>query len=233
MTNIDEQNSLFMLIGETLRENLECFVIGGSAMLYYGAKTITKDIDIVFSTLHDRRQILEALRSLGFKERPAKILYFDKKNTPILMERGNERLDLFYDKIIDMKFTDEIKKRASKVYEFGNLIARIISPEDILMLKCATERAGDRKDAYELILRFKIDWDIIIKESLNQTKIGGDAYPVYLFDFILELKEDLKTDIPDEIIVRIRKIAEEVMDEKIKSGNGIRITKFGGKDYNK
>ena len=226
MTTLEEQNNLFKLIGEKLKKPMECFVVGGSAMLYYGAKNLTKDIDIVFNYKEDREKFIKILEDLGFKERQAKFLYFEKKNVPILMERKNDRLDLFYDKIIDMKFTKSIKERATKVYEYNNLIVKVIVPEDIILLKCATERAGDRLDALELIKKFNINWEIVINESLNQTKIGGDAYPVLLFDFLSELKEDMKTDIPDEVIKKIRKIAEDVMLTKIKEKKHIKITRF-------
>ena len=44
MINITEQNELFNLIGTKLDEKVECLAIGGSAMMFYGAKTETKDV---------------------------------------------------------------------------------------------------------------------------------------------------------------------------------------------
>ena len=48
MINITDQNELFNLIGAKLDEKVECLAIGGSAMMFYGAKTETKDVDLVF-----------------------------------------------------------------------------------------------------------------------------------------------------------------------------------------
>ena len=254
MTTLDEQNNLFKLLGEKLKKNLECFVVGGSAMLYHGAKNLTKDVDIVFNIKEDREKFVKVLEDLGFKKRQARFLYtkkkitelsfsgileirpksnfydFEKRNVPILMERENERFDLFYDKIIDMKFTESIKERITKTYEYDNLIVKVIAPEDIILLKCATERAGDRLDALELIKKFNINWEVIIEESLNQAKLGGDAYPVLLFDFLSELKEDLKADIPTGVIKKIRKIAEEVMIKKIRENRNIKGKKYRKKE---
>ena len=56
------------------------------------------------------------------------------------------------------------------MHEFGNLIIKTISPEDIISLKCATEREKDRNDAASLIEKFNIDWEVIIKESIHQTE---------------------------------------------------------------
>ena len=71
-------------------------------------------------------------------------------------------------------------------------------------------------DALELINKFNIDWDIIIKESIEQAKLGENIFPVFLFDFLYELKEDLKADIPKDVINKIRNISEKLMIEKFK-----------------
>jgi len=53
MINFDEQSDLFKLIGSSLGKKVECFVIGGSAMMFYGAKAETKDVDLVFMNKDD------------------------------------------------------------------------------------------------------------------------------------------------------------------------------------
>ncbi len=224
MIRLEEQQDLFSLIGEKLKKKVECFVIGGSAMIYYKAKDATKDIDIVFLNENDRKLIIDILKELGYKEREAKILYFRKKNVPILLQRGEERFDLFCDKIISFKFTESMKERITSVYEYNNLIIKLVSPEDIILLKCATERAGDRLDAAELIKRANINWDAIINESINQMNLIGDIIPLSLYDFLSELKEDLKANIPDKVINKIEDIAYKETVKKIKSGKHIKIT---------
>ena len=52
-TNLKEQEELFKLIGSKLKNRLEAFIIGGASMLYYNAKNVTKDIDIVFRGMED------------------------------------------------------------------------------------------------------------------------------------------------------------------------------------
>ena len=94
------------------------------------------------------------------------------------------------------------------------------------MLKCATEREKDRLDTLELINRFNINWSTIIEESISQSKIGGYVYPFFLFDFLSELKEDMKADIPTEAIRKIRRISEEIMLKKIKSGKKFAKSEF-------
>lgn len=224
--SLKEQEGLFKLIGEKLKEKIEVFVIGGSAMLHYGAKEATKDVDIVLNNKKERDKLWKILEDLGFRKRPTRLLYFEKKNVPILLQRGDERIDLFYDKVVDFKFTDSMKDRVTASYEYGNLMVKVISHEDIIVLKCATERAGDRLDAASLIKMKNIDWDIIMDEAVIQMELIGDVIPLSLFDFMCELKEDLKADISQDIMDRLGDIAEKHLKEKIKSGKFIKVTEF-------
>ena len=216
MIDSDRQDELFKFLGEKLKKRIECFVIGGSAMMYYGIKGLTKDIDLVFENEKDREEIIKLLKEMGYRERDTKILYLKKKNTPILLQRNDTRLDLFWKKIINTVLSEGMKKRIGSVYEYSNLVVKVVSPEDLIITKCATERAGDRADASEIIKRARINWDIVIDESIYQAKVTPYSFPVFLFDFLHELKEDLKADIPETVIAKVRKIGERMLLEKAK-----------------
>lgn len=223
MISLKEQEGIFNLIGDKLKKQITAILIGGSAMIYHGTKEATKDIDIVFSDEDEREEVITALKELGFKERDSRILYSNRKDLPILLQRGDERIDLFCRKIIYFKLSESMIERADGVYEHKNLIIKTLSPEDIFLLKCVTERAGDRKDAMEILKRHDLNWKTIFDESLHQTEIGEDVFPVYLYDFLMELKEDLGADIPDSVIKEIRKIGEKAMErvllrKKMKTG---------------
>ena len=68
-------------------------------------------------------------------------------------------------------------------------------------------------------------WKTIFDESIHQTEIGKDIFPVYLYDFLLELKEDLKADIPDNVIKEIRKIGERAMEKVLRKKSSVRVRK--------
>ena len=219
MINLEQQNELFKLIGEILKDKLECYVIGGSAMMYYGMKGNTKDIDLVFEHEKDREKVIRVLKNLGYNERGIKVvsvIYPKKKNTPILLERDDSRVDLFVNKIINTVLSDSMKDRINSIYEYGNFIIKVLAPEDLIITKCATERAGDRLDAVEIMKRAKIDWEVIIKESVFQAEVTPYLFPVFLFDFLYELKEDLKADVPKKVLDEIRKISEDLLEKKLK-----------------
>ena len=213
MINLEEQENLFKAIGEGLKEKIECFLIGGSAMMYYGAKETTKDIDLLFLKEEYRNKVIDILLSLGYTQKDARILYKQRKDLPVLMEFKDSRLDLFLNKIVSFKMTKSVAERIKKVYEYKKLIIKIVSPEDIILMKCATERAGDRLDTKELINNFNINWEIIIEESINQAAIGELLYPVSLYDFLNELKEDLKVNIKEVVLEKVKRIAEKELNE--------------------
>ena len=226
MTDLKEQEDIFKLIGSSLKRKIKCFVIGGSAMLYYKLKSITKDIDIVLLDEADRQYALKLMKELGYAERNPKILYINKKNVPILLQREENRFDLFNRTIINLKFSDNMAERSRIIYEYKNLIVNVVSPEDIIILKCATDRAGDRLDAANIIKGSNIDWNIIFEESINQMNLIGDVIPLSLYQFLLELKEDLQVEIPEHFIKKLEARCEEILIKKVKEGKTVRVTKY-------
>lgn len=220
MVNIEEQEELFKLIGTELDEKIECYAIGGSAMMFYKAKADTKDVDLVFLEKKCLDKVKRILEKIGYvdKKELVKIFrrYEDNKNRPIMMVgKEGERIDLFFKEVITFEISDTIAERIRESHEFKNLIVKIISPEDIILLKCATEREKDRYDALSLMDKFEINWDIIIDEAVNQTKLESYLFPVFLYDFLEELKEDFKADIPRDVLKKIRKISEEMLVKKL------------------
>lgn len=226
MTDLKEQEGIFNLIGANLKRKMKCFVIGGSAMLYYNLKDATKDMDIVLLSENDRQYILKLMKNLGYAERNPKILYVNKKNVPILLQREQNRLDLFNRKIINLVFSDGMVDRARIVYEYANLTVNVVSPEDIIILKCATDRAGDRADAASIIKNTNMNWDILLQESINQMRMIGDVIPLNLYQFLLELKEDLQVNIPNDFLKKLEEDCEIILDKKLKEGKTVRVTKY-------
>lgn len=244
MTDLKEQEDIFNLIGSNLKRKIKCFVIGGSAMLYYKLKDATKDVDIVLLNENDRQYILKFMKNLGYAQRNSKILYINKKNVPILLQREQNRFDLFSRTIINLKFSDGMIDRSNIVYEYGNLIVNVVSPEDIIILKCATDRAGDRLDAANIIKNTNVEWDVLFEESKNQMSLVGDVVPLNLYQFLLELKEDMKVEIPDDFLKKLEIDCEEILikthknqrflghrkskgfSSELKQGKTVKVTKY-------
>ena len=229
MINLQQQISLFKIIGSQLKDKLECIAIGGSAMMFYGAKVTTKDVDLVFLKREDLEAVKKALYSSGFDEKKniKSIFREDEESTkPIMMEGKETRFDLFLNEVIGFKIHEKTLERIREVHEFGNFIVKIASPEDILMMKGCTERERDRDDAAELIKKFNINWEIIIDETSKQTKIGIAAFPILLYDFLTELKENYKADVPKIITKDLITIAKKMFEELKRKDELVRVTKF-------
>ena len=77
----------------------------------------------------------------------------------------------------------------------------------------------------EVIKRFNINWDIILNETSKQTKIGIAAFPILLYDFLTELRENFKADVPKNIIKELLRIAEKRLEELKKKDQLIKVTK--------
>lgn len=237
MINFDEQLEYFKLIGNTLTTRVVCYVLGGSAMMFYGAKTETKDVDLVFLEEEGLEEVKQVLYDSGFDEKQKLVQVFRRyekaRNTPVMMEGKNTRFDLFLREVITFKMSPTIIERAKECHEFGNLMMYLLSPEDIFLLKSATERDKDLVDALSLLQKFKLDWKIILGESVHQTTIGQYLFPVYLFDFLYALKENLKADVPKKVLDEVRKIAEDLLEEKVGKGRQKKGKHIAGKKKRK
>src|SRR3989339_589388 len=112
MINITGQNELFNLLGAKLDEKAECLAIGGSAMMFYGAKTETKDVDLVFLDSKSFNLVKKALYEIGFDEKkmikPIFAHYDIAEDKPIMMEGRETRFDLFLNEVIGFKISSSI-----------------------------------------------------------------------------------------------------------------------------
>jgi|SRR3989344_6049446 len=219
MIIFEEQLELFKILGKEMDEKVECIAIGENAMMFYGFKELTKDIDLVFVNRKELNDVKQALYKSGFEEKTnVKIFrnYEIINKKPVMMEGKETRFDLFCEEIICFKMSETIISRIKKVYEFDNLTIKVVSPEDIILLKSATERVKDRNDALEIINRTNVKWGVIIGEALHQTELDKPLFVVFLYEFLLELKEDFKAEIPDEVLKKLLKMSEEQMIKRLK-----------------
>ena len=182
-----------------------------------------------FSKNGDLEDVKNILYKSGFDERKNIKGIFREDETagkPVMMIGKGTRFDLFLNEVIGFRIHGKVLERVREVHEFGGFMVKTASPEDILMMKGCTERERDRDDAAELVKKFNIDWKIIINETSEQTKIGIAAFPLLLYDFLTELKDNFKTDIPKNIAKELLVIAEKRIEELKKKDKLIKVTKF-------
>lgn len=176
MIDIQTQDDLFRLISKYIKKNISCYCFGGTAMMYYGYKDVTKDIDILFETKEERDEFIEAIESLGYKKISLKGIYSQNRigdeNKPIMYSRGDERFDIFLKSIFSIKLTENMKNKIFARHDFidkNTLYVNVLSKEDIIFLKSATEREKDFEDILTIInMERTIDWDYIMQNAISQ-----------------------------------------------------------------
>ncbi len=199
MITLKQQETLFMEISRKLKKRIITYAVGGNAMIYWGHKDATVDVDMVFTDAHEMREFEEALKSSGYTGMDSSHVYGLKDNRPVLLKRtGQERFDLFLDKVIRFDFSDAMKKRAEKTFEYGeNLVIKVADYHDVFLMKCATDRGRDKADIKAILENEDIDWDIIISEACNQIRLGNGGSVFDVLGECQKMKEEMGLRIPD------------------------------------
>jgi hypothetical protein len=203
MIDVQQQEDMLIAIGRELTKKISIYAIGGTAMMFLGIKNSTLDVDFVFDKKRDREEFMNVLRKLGAKESDVTLVYGLKNNTPLMLEFKNCRFDLFMNKIITSTFSDAMKERAKQTHEFGNLIIKIVDPNDILIMKSATSRDKDLDDIIVIVNKSKINWDTIVEESKEQVRLGNDTAIMGLGEKLEKLSNKKAISLPKAISDKI------------------------------
>ena len=194
MIQQEDQENLFRLISSYIKKDVVCYAFGGTAMMYYGYKTTTKDIDLLFDTEGTRDTFIDAILVLGYKRMSMVSVYpanlINEKKKPEMFTRGDERFDIFLKNVFQTTFREEMKKRffARHDYTMGKntLTVFVLSKEDLIFLKSITRREKDFDDIITIVQReSNVNWNLIIEEALWQSK-HGDGWA------ILDLEETMQ-----------------------------------------
>ena len=180
MITIEDMNELFKLISGHLRKDISCYAFGGNAMMYYGYKKATKDIDIVFKDKESRDEFIRAIKLLGYKKMSLLKIYLPElikeENKPIMFTRDDERFDIFLKQVFQTRLSPGIKERIYGRFDFiqaeNTLTVFCLGKHDILLMKAITKRAKDFDDIMMIVDKDKIDWKLITEEAIWQAERG-------------------------------------------------------------
>ncbi|PIU22572.1 MAG: hypothetical protein COT14_00485 [Candidatus Diapherotrites archaeon CG08_land_8_20_14_0_20_30_16] len=209
ISNFESIKSLFVELDKNVESKINVYMLGGGALLFYGSKPETKDIDLVCDA-NDYFKLYFALKRIGFIAKNPSRGYL-RLNIAEILVRDDFRIDLFNNKVCgNLSLSDTIKTRSKLAIDLKNLKLYCFSPEDIFVFKSITERDGDILDS-EKIIQIGIDWSIIYSEILSQIKEHDKEAWVTYFVGRLEALIDKGFDIP--IYKDSRKLAEEYYDQ--------------------
>src|SRR3989338_10983989 len=197
MITHEDQIDLFRLISRHIKRDLECYAFGGTAMMFYGYKDETKDIDLLFEKDQDRDEFIRALKALGFAETTPQNIYIPEKlrekDAPRMFKRDDSRFDIFSKKIFKTVISPRMKEDIFAIHEFrqkNNLKVNVLRKEHIVLLKAVTERKNDFDDIRVIVEKEKnFDWQYLIDEVLWQYKHGDSWVLLYAEKMLRELKK--------------------------------------------
>lgn len=194
MIGLEDMNNLFKLISRNIKKDISCYAFGGNAMMHYGYKNSTKDIDLVFENKEGMDEFIRAIRLLGYDRTSLLKIYPDEllkeKNKPVMYSRGDERFDLFLKDVFETKLNERMKKRVFGKFDFimkeNTLTVFVLGKEDIILMKSITRREKDFDDILTIIEKEKsINWKIIVEEAIRQAK-HMDNWVVYGLEEIMQ-----------------------------------------------
>jgi hypothetical protein len=206
----EEVEEILRDLGERLKQPVQVLVIGGAAMLEYGLKDVTKDIDLVCRDAAGKAKLLEAARSLGFE-----VFGPEKRHARLGLDRislkGRHTLDIFAARIsYDFGLSEPIWMRGRKTCILGKAEMRYAAMEDIFILKLIANRPRDIEDCV-VLASAKLDYEAIYSEIQAQYARAGSMeekiWITYLEEGIGKLEEDYQLQVP--IAGRISELADE------------------------
>ncbi len=197
MIAYEDQMGIFGLISKEISKNIECYAFGGTAMMFYGYKDETKDIDILFEDESSRDEFIEAIKNLGFSETTLINVYLPEKlrekNAPRMFKREDSRFDIFLKKIFKTVISPKMKEDLYAVHDFkgkNNLRVNVVGKEFIVLLKAVTGRDRDFEDILTIAKKEKnFDWQYLINEVLWQYKHGDSWVLLDAEKMLRELKK--------------------------------------------
>ena len=176
-----DQLALFTLLSKELKRDITCYAFGGTAMMFYGYKDETKDIDILFSTEEERKEFIRVLTFFGYSEKSALNIYIPEKlrdpHRLLMYQKDDSRFDLFSKKIFQTLLSPKMQEDLFAVHEFKgkcNFQMKILRKEHLVLLKAVTDRITDFDDIKKIIsLEKGFDWQYFLDEVAWQYQNGN------------------------------------------------------------
>ncbi|MEK6950916.1 MAG: hypothetical protein AABX13_04305 [Nanoarchaeota archaeon] len=197
MITYQDQMELFRLLANAIKKDITCYAFGGNAMMFYGYKEETKDVDLLLEDQESRREFTLALRSLGYMETSATRIYLPEKlkdpNAPLVYKKGEGRFDLFIGSIFRTLLSPKMKEDLFAVHEFKSehtLTVKVFNSEFIVLLKSVTSRDRDFEDIVTIVKKDKhFGWQYLIDEVLWQYQHGDSLVLLDVEKMLQELKK--------------------------------------------
>lgn len=211
ISNRDQVEEILRGLGERVDQPIQVLVIGGAALLEYGFKDVTKDIDLVCMDAAGKACLLRAAKELGFE-----VVGPEKRHARLGLDRvavkGGHTLDIFAGKVsYDFSLSEAILSRGRKTNTFGKAEMIYAAPEDIFILKLIANRPRDIEDC-SAMASSGIDYEAVYSEieaqylKAAESEVEQKVWITYIEEGIGQLEEDYRLMIP--IADRVSELAD-------------------------
>ncbi|MDG6928671.1 MAG: MarR family transcriptional regulator [Nitrososphaerota archaeon] len=168
---------LFVALGRALGRPLSVYLLGGENMRIKKMKQATKDVDLVVADGRDYDRLSEALARIGYgRLTKSEMGPADTKLMPsgIFVREGMPRVDVFTRMVAGkLRLVDQMVRR-SEAIDQGNLRLRLLSNEDVFLLKCVTDREADDVDMMEILrVARDFDWTYLLEVLYEEERVTG------------------------------------------------------------
>ncbi len=163
-------------------------------------KEATKDIDVVVETSEEVHALESVLTNLGYSKATPNLEIDGRMRASVILQNPDGfRWDIF-ERVVAGKFhlSPGMKLRA-RTHETSTdrLVARLLSMEDVFLMKGVTEREGDLQDM-ATIAEHGMKWETIAKECDWQSKRSGRIWENSVCNSLKELKAKYRITSPVE-----------------------------------
>lgn len=197
MITYQDQMGIFEIISQQLSKNITTYAFGGNAMMFYGYKDETKDVDLLFETEEERQEFIKVIKALGYQETSPITIYIPEKlrdkSKPLMFKREDGRFDLFVKKIFKTLLSPKMKEDLFAVHEFKgkySLTIKVLRKEFLVLLKAVTDRDKDFEDIITIVKKDQhFDWQYFIDEVIWQSQHGDTWVLLDVEKMLQELKK--------------------------------------------
>lgn len=143
---------------------MEVFLIGEAPLVLRTWKKTCSQIEVVFIDERDLQDFIAALQEAGYEE------------TMYMRYKKYLTFDLYLKSFSEYIISEEMMRRGFET-DLGNLVFRLASPEDIILLKSTTTLDSDYMDIRLLLNKIKPDWDTVVAElDVQVNELGASDY---------------------------------------------------------
>ncbi|MBX0298094.1 nucleotidyltransferase [Haloarcula nitratireducens] len=201
-------------IGEHLKEPLTVFLIGGGSMAFRDLKNTTKDIDLIVTSGTNLAQLQAVLLELDYEiVREPDEEYKELGAQRILENEDGCRIDIFNQQVIDkLVLSSGIQERSERHLNPGNLVVKLVSPEDIFLFKAVAGRVDDIEDMFSL-MQIGLDFEVVETELAAQIELlDQELFVTYVNEALAELTEqhNVRTPLHDPVAEITERVYEEL-----------------------